>query len=175
MFTRIPSPLLPLTVAVTTTNVSLATKFRIHLSLRVSCDWEVAWRSNLRACAQATNRTILQTYCSSDRGSAMLVGRRQSMCDQEAVVCCGVEGDSRQNKLVTEHLYGNCSQTANCTGVAFAILGLAWKPGGSSLGSTQSAAWAPAQNTGLYFLALPVWQAWAPSSIQPRLPRTLNL
>lgn len=72
MFTRMPSPLLPLIVAVTTTKVSLATKFRIHRSFLLSCDWDVAWRSNLRACAQATKRAILQIYCSSDRGRAMV-------------------------------------------------------------------------------------------------------
>lgn len=75
MLTRMPSPLLPLTIAVTTTSVSLATKFRTHLSFLLSCDCDVAWRSNLRACAQATNSTRLQMYCSSDRGGAMMRGR----------------------------------------------------------------------------------------------------
>lgn len=72
MLTRMPSPLLPETIAVTTTRVSLATKFRTHLSFLLSCDCEVAWRSNFRACAQARKNTILQTYCSNDRGIAMI-------------------------------------------------------------------------------------------------------
>lgn len=72
MLTRMPSPLLPETIAVTTTRVSLATKFRTHLSFLLSCDCEVAWRSNFRACAQARKNTILQTYCSNDRGIAMM-------------------------------------------------------------------------------------------------------
>lgn len=73
MFTRMPSPLVPLTIAVTTTNVSLATKFRMHRSFLLSCDCDVACRSNFNALAQAMKRTRLQTYCSSDRGSAMVV------------------------------------------------------------------------------------------------------
>jgi len=67
MLTDMPSPTAPLTVAVTTTRVSLATKFRMHRS------WPcVAPRSNLRACEQAAKRTRLQTYCSSDRGTAIV-------------------------------------------------------------------------------------------------------
>lgn len=73
MFTRMPSPLAPLTIAVTTTNVSLATKFRMHRSFLLSCDCDVACRSNLSALAQAMKSTRLQMYCSSDRGSAMVV------------------------------------------------------------------------------------------------------
>lgn len=73
MFTRMPSPLVPLTIAVTTTSVSLATKFRMHRSFLLSCDCDVACRSNFNALAQAMKRTRLQMYCSSDRGSAMVV------------------------------------------------------------------------------------------------------
>lgn len=72
MFTRMPSPLVPLTIAVTTTNVSLATKFRMHRSFLLSCDCDVACRSNFNALTQAMKRTRLQMYCSSDRGSAMV-------------------------------------------------------------------------------------------------------
>lgn len=72
ILTRMPSPLLPLTIAVTTTRVSLATKFRMHRSFLVSCDWEVAWRSNLRALAQATRSITLQMYCNRDRGGAIV-------------------------------------------------------------------------------------------------------
>ena len=73
MFTRMPSPLAPLTMAVTTTSVSLATKFRMHRSFLLSCDCDVACRSNFNALAQAMKRTRPQMYCSSDRGSAMVV------------------------------------------------------------------------------------------------------
>lgn len=73
MFTRMPSPLVPLTIAVTTTRVSLATKFRMHRSFLLSCDCDVACRSNFNALAQAMKRTRLQMYCSSDRGGAMAV------------------------------------------------------------------------------------------------------
>lgn len=73
MFTRMPSPLVPLTIAVTTTNVSLATKFRMHRSFLLSCDCDVACRSNFNALTQAMKRTRLQKYCSSDRGSAIVV------------------------------------------------------------------------------------------------------
>lgn len=79
MLTRIPSPLLPDTIAVTTTRVSLATKFRTHLSFLLSCDCEVAWRSNFRASAQARKSTILQTYCSNDRGIAMMRSKGESL------------------------------------------------------------------------------------------------
>jgi hypothetical protein len=73
MFTRMPSPLVPLTIAVTTTSVSLATKFRMHRSFLLSCDCDVAGRSNFNALAQEMKRTRLQMYCSNDRGSAMVV------------------------------------------------------------------------------------------------------
>lgn len=47
MFTTCPSPLVPPTMAVTTTRVSLATKFRIHRwYLALLPGWEA--RSNLR-------------------------------------------------------------------------------------------------------------------------------
>lgn len=48
MLTICPSPFCPLTIAVTSTRVSLATKFRMHRSYLL--EWPVcAWRSNLRA------------------------------------------------------------------------------------------------------------------------------
>lgn len=80
MFTRMPSPLVPLTIAVTTTRVSLATKFRMHRSFLLSCDCDVACRSNFNALAQAMKRTRLQMYCSSDRGSAMVVVGGRCLC-----------------------------------------------------------------------------------------------
>ena len=62
MLTTCPSPLLPLIVAVTTTNVSLFTKFRMHRSFLVL--WpECATRSNLRACE--TGRTMRRIRMSS--------------------------------------------------------------------------------------------------------------
>lgn len=70
-----PSPLLPLTMTVTTTNVSLPTKFRMHLAFFLSELWDFASMSNLSACAQAMKRTRLQMYCSSDRGSAIVMCR----------------------------------------------------------------------------------------------------
>lgn len=74
MFTRMPSPLFPDTIAVTTTSVSLPTKFRTHRSFLWSWECEVAWRSNLSARAQARKSARLQMYCRSDRGVAIFAG-----------------------------------------------------------------------------------------------------
>src|ERR1700753_4104769 len=52
MLTIIPSPRLPLTIAVTTTSVSLVTKFRMHRSFFALCPG-CATSSNLRACARS--------------------------------------------------------------------------------------------------------------------------
>ena len=49
MFKVWPSPLLPLMVAVTTTNWSLATKLRMQRSLEADSWPGCAWMSNLRA------------------------------------------------------------------------------------------------------------------------------
>lgn len=67
--TTMPSPLKPSTLAVTTTSVSLATKFRMHLSF-FPC---LASRSNFRAEMEVSKRNMLQTYCSHVRVNAMLV------------------------------------------------------------------------------------------------------
>lgn len=66
MFTIWPSPFAPLTVAVTSTSVSLDTKFRMHLSYRAL--WPVcAWRSNFKAKEngrRVMNRRKLDDNCS---------------------------------------------------------------------------------------------------------------
>ena len=54
ILTRCPSPLLPLSIAVTTTRVSALTKFRIHRCVSFACGW--AYNSNLRACVNANGR-----------------------------------------------------------------------------------------------------------------------
>lgn len=67
MFSCMPSPLYPSTIAVTTTNMSLATKFRMHLLERLSCPLP-AWMSNFRASVPTASRSsALQTFCSTDR------------------------------------------------------------------------------------------------------------
>lgn len=64
MLTCCPSPLWPLTVAVTTTRVSEATKFLMH-----RCRWPAgsAGRSNLRA-----EPTTLKSETASTRSEGML-------------------------------------------------------------------------------------------------------
>lgn len=83
MLTVWPSPFDPLTMAVTTTNVSLATKFRMHRSFLPSrCG--TAARSNLRASTDAMSSTMLQTYRSRARGKAIMgevPGDRETMPD----------------------------------------------------------------------------------------------
>lgn len=82
-----PSPLLPPTVAVTTTNVSFATKFRMHRSVFLSLGPR-AVRSNFRALTEAIKSTKPQMYCSSARGSAIVsVLGVSSWSEQFSVLC----------------------------------------------------------------------------------------
>lgn len=72
MLTIMPSPLLPPTVAVTTTKVSLATKFRMHRSTFLSLGPR-AVRSNFKALTDAIRSTRPQMYCSNARGKAIVL------------------------------------------------------------------------------------------------------
>lgn len=71
MFTLIPSPGSPSTVAVTTTSVSLATKFLTHRSLCLSLCF-TAPISNFRASATAKKRKMLLKALRKDREDVML-------------------------------------------------------------------------------------------------------
>jgi hypothetical protein len=71
MLTTIPSPFIPPIVAVTTTKVSLETKFRMHLS-DLWLRYGNAWRSNLRASVHTRRSRIPHKVCSNDLGYAIL-------------------------------------------------------------------------------------------------------
>ncbi len=108
MLTCMPSPLVPSTVAVTTTRVSLATKFRTHRLGLLPLLW--AWRSNLSAFAKATNSSTLQAYCSSDRGGAMVAGWCRWYL--RMLVCCLSRRESSgKEKLGDKKRTGNLSRT----------------------------------------------------------------
>jgi hypothetical protein len=70
MSTFMPSPLYPSTVAVTTTNVSFATKFRMHLT-RLLSPALFASISNFNASEQASRKNKLNTVRSNDWEYAM--------------------------------------------------------------------------------------------------------
>lgn len=71
MFNVWPSPLLPLTVAVTTTNWSLATKFRMHRSFCLDSWPGWACISNFRAVMRGRRKA---RHSFKERVSAMMGG-----------------------------------------------------------------------------------------------------
>ena len=73
-----PSPLDPSRIAVTTTNWSLATKFRTHRSYFAASCGETGWRSNLRAAARG-RRTSSTQLKSLDNRSMVL-----KLCESRA-------------------------------------------------------------------------------------------
>lgn len=118
MLTIIPSPLLPLTVAVTTTSVSLLTKFRIHLSFFALCPG-CATRSNFNACELNGNSAIERRSRRGRKGRAKgpaIMGNGERKCDERKERC------GRGDGVVCELRLGRRCRASNanwpkCSGV----------------------------------------------------------
>jgi len=135
MSTRIPSSLWPSTVAVTTTRVSLPTKFRMHRCECRLCEGSAS-RSNLRACVPAASSSRLQKR---DRARAMVAnmldcGRRQQA--RNAVV--GESQEKRTPSCCTR--FNSQRRKGNLSPSAWVSTGGCLKGGQSPAGS-----WAPFQ------------------------------
>lgn len=131
MLTICPSPFCPLTIAVTSTRVSLATKFRIHRSYLL--EWPVcAWRSNLRAEEKGIAARRRRVLAAGPMRTILATTVKGRMTEQTVKTTIWTATDCRRVELVLSWRFGFSNRKLT------SLLKFAWRAKSASPNSTSS-------------------------------------